>query len=562
MNVRSVFAVLWVALPGIVVSDTPQTALEVARLHVDSIGVYVRDSSNVGESEGDLENILNGRDPETTTSSFLYGIRRNAAKLLTRGQADRWSGLLAERQPLLQRLHDERNVLRGRFFAEAWRLPLADGRERERMEAGLRGWLAVWLDITLQERIAKHQLCRDAWKVLDEEQRMRLRRGDWDSYVKKSLGHKRAYFGDRVVSRALGKPGDPEALSELSERLAGAHKKIQENLLAAERRWRILTFAQPTVSDDLLAIEWRRTADVLGAFFLNQAGHIDRLTRVGYDLKNADVRARVAAQPAATLKETADKVEAKLVAGADLLAKLQAAKPGPVRIPCEGDYRHHLQGVAIDASGDIHWSFTTTMVKTDKNGKKLKEIEVPNHHGDLCVVKDRLYVAVNFGPFNHPDGTADSWVHVYDLELNLLSKHRTPEVVYGAGGMDYRNGSFYVIGGLPASHDKNYVYEYDGEFSFVKRHEIDSGQTRLGIQTAAFIGGRWWFGCYGSPRELLIADVDFNLLGKHVFDCAYGIAAAPDGRILVAEGPCAKGRCRGALVHAIPDKKAGLRMLE
>ncbi len=562
MNAPLALTATWILSAACLADTAAPPSLRAAKRHVNSIPIHSTTELPHKTHTREINALLSGRDPESTTASYLHGIRRHAGKLLKPEQARRWNELLEERQPLLQRLHDERNVLRGYFFAKAWELPLTEAEERPRLEHELRAWLKVWLDITYKERIAKHRLCRDAWRLLSADQLNALQRGDWDAYVRKSTGHARAYFGDRVVARALGKPDRQAAFEDLSNQFADEHKGVQANLLDAERRWRILTFAQPAVSDDLLAFEWNHTSEALASFFLNQAEHIDRLTRAGYDHGSATIRERIAAQPGKTLQETASKVKSKLTAGAALLAKLQAAKFPAARIPCEGDFRHHLQGVAIDAAGDIYWSFTTTLIKTDPRGRKLRAIEVPNHHGDLCVAGERVYVAVNFGPFNQPEGTADSWVYIYNLELKLLAKRRTPEVVYGAGGMDFHDGRFFVIGGLPASHESNYVYEYDRQFHFQKRHEIKSGQTLLGIQTAAFIDGKWWFGCYGNPRELLITDKDFNLLGKHVFDCAYGIAATMEGQILVAEGPCANGRCSGTLVPATPNPESGLRKLD
>ena len=85
------------------------------------------------------------------------------------------------------------------------------------------------------------------------------------------------------------------------------------------------------------------------------------------------------------------------------------------KVLCEGTYQHHLQGVCTDEKS-IYWSFTTTLVKTDMEGTLLKQVPVANHHGDLCFHDGKLYVAVNLGKFNDPEGNADSWVYVYDAE--------------------------------------------------------------------------------------------------------------------------------------------------
>ncbi|WP_461509158.1 hypothetical protein [Rhodopirellula baltica] len=233
----------------------------------------------------------------------------------------------------------------------------------------------------------------------------------------------------------------------------------------------------------------------------------------------------------------------------------------PFQVTCEGTYPHHLQGVCADATS-IYWSFTTTLVKTDHDGKVLKKIPVANHHGDLCFRDGNIYVAVNLGKFNDPAGNADSWVYVYDAEsLDELARHETQEVFHGAGGIGHREGHFYVVGGLPDSFDENYVYEYDDQFQFVKKHVITSGHTHLGIQSATFAHNRWWFGCYGSPAITLVTDAEFQMKGRYELNCSLGIEGLADGRLLVASGRCDKENgCSGKILSAQPSESAGFQI--
>ncbi|MBA63181.1 MAG: hypothetical protein CMJ76_12555 [Planctomycetaceae bacterium] len=204
-------------------------------------------------------------------------------------------------------------------------------------------------------------------------------------------------------------------------------------------------------------------------------------------------------------------------------------------IRCEGVYPHHLQGVCQDADGNLYWSFTTTLVKTDFQGKVLKKIKVASHHGDLCYVDGRLFVAVNYGQFNNPAGNANNEIVVYQAgTLQEQARYKIPQVKYGAGGIAYHAGKFIVVGGLPNGVEENYLYEYNESFIFQKRHVLDSGWTRLGIQAAAFADGVWWFGCYGNI--LLKASPDFEMLGRYRFDCGYGIEQARGGGLLTAGG--------------------------
>lgn len=230
------------------------------------------------------------------------------------------------------------------------------------------------------------------------------------------------------------------------------------------------------------------------------------------------------------------------------------------RTDCDGTYPHHLQGICA-AGKSLYWSFTTTLVKTDMKGKVLENVAVANHHGDLCFHDGKLYVAVNLGKFNDPAGNAESWVFVYDAEtLKELARHETPEVFHGAGGIGFRDGHYFVVGGLPDGVEENYVYEYDGEFRFVKKHIIRSGHTHLGIQTATFAHDRWWFGCYGEPQILLVTDTDFRMKGRYELDCSLGIEGLSGGRLLVGSGQCGKNKgCTGMVQTAFPDAEAGFR---
>lgn len=130
-------------------------------------------------------------------------------------------------------------------------------------------------------------------------------------------------------------------------------------------------------------------------------------------------------------------------------------------VSCEGAYPRHLQGIATNDRDALFWSFTDVLIRTDLDGQIAAKVPVANHHGDLCYVDGKLYVAVNLGEFNKPAGRADSWVYVYDAgSLKELSRHPTSEAVHGAGGIAFHDGKFFVVGGLPEGIAENYIYEY------------------------------------------------------------------------------------------------------
>jgi len=82
----------------------------------------------------------------------------------------------------------------------------------------------------------------------------------------------------------------------------------------------------------------------------------------------------------------------------------------------------------------------------------------------------------------------------------------------------------------------------------------------MGIQTAAWHDGAWWFGCYGESRILLKTDAAFRLRGHFAFDSSLGIVGTEPDRFLVATGPkTAEGRCLGEVRTVQSDPLVGLR---
>ena len=207
-------------------------------------------------------------------------------------------------------------------------------------------------------------------------------------------------------------------------------------------------------------------------------------------------------------------------------------------ITCPGKYGGHQQGMATDRKSAIFWSHTVALAKTDLAGQLLKVVDVPSHSGDLAYHEGKVYVATNLGDFNRENGKRDSWIYVYDAEnLALLDKHPVNEVEFGAGGIAYHNGRFIVIGGLPKNYQQNYAYEYDENFKFLKRHVLPTGYTSVGIQSAAYHNGYWWFGCYGVPDNpgLIQVDESFKVVAMYNLNFAWGIIGV-EGETLMQGG--------------------------
>lgn len=242
----------------------------------------------------------------------------------------------------------------------------------------------------------------------------------------------------------------------------------------------------------------------------------------------------------------------------------------------------HLQGIATNGIDAIFWSFTDKLVKTDTAGNTLYAVDVIDHHGDLTYAvtstgQRSVFVAVNDrespnpGQFNvlHPNNPPRQWIYEYDADnLALKNQYSVKEVLYGAGGVAFHDGKFLVVGGQPGSETKNYVYEYDQSFQFVKMYALETGNTDRGIQTAEFGAGHWWFGTYlvqDGVRQLLKFDQSLPLdqFEQFSFSASYGIAALENGQFLIATTHSRdNGDIFGRVHLAVPDSTAGMKIIQ
>lgn len=213
------------------------------------------------------------------------------------------------------------------------------------------------------------------------------------------------------------------------------------------------------------------------------------------------------------------------------------ALEAPSSIKCEGSYGGHLQGT--DARGtNIWWSFTKTIVRTDLSGRVLASCDALPHQGDLCVKGDTLYVAVNRGRFN-TETEGESYVYSFDAMTLAQKRIWRLDMPMGAGGMTWRGDRFYVVGGLPPTHRVNYVHEYDTDFRLVRRHELNTGFTVMGIQTATIMDGEFLFGIYGGKGNLpgvLRCSPDFRVIRRYVEGGSTGFAKI-NGRMYTGSSP-------------------------
>jgi hypothetical protein len=234
----------------------------------------------------------------------------------------------------------------------------------------------------------------------------------------------------------------------------------------------------------------------------------------------------------------------------------------PSKIICEGRYKWHLQGVDSDGQF-LYWSFSDRVVKSDKLGRRVAVSAIDKlHYGDLCVVDGVVYVAFNGGEFNKETGALNRVLAFKASDLSRCGEWDIPEVVHGCGGITFADGCFYVVGGLPPNHVKNYVYRYTKDFKFDRRIDLDTGYTMLGIQTINFMHDEFLVGIYPDRHDpeigLLRFSKDFSDFERLSIGAWVG-AVEIDGKFYQARdeanGPEGTNRETGVLYLASFPKK-------
>jgi hypothetical protein len=247
-------------------------------------------------------------------------------------------------------------------------------------------------------------------------------------------------------------------------------------------------------------------------------------------------------------------------------------------IQCEGSYAQHLQGITTNNTDALFWSFTDKLIKTDHAGHILVSKNVNTHHGDMCFVNGKIYVAVNDGGvFNQPSNSANNalqWVYEYDATtLEYNTRYAVPQAIHGAGGIAFHNNKFVVVGGLPTGSSNNLIFEYDSSFQFLQSRTLNTGYTDRGIQTAAFANGNWWFGTYdggsssGPSRAYKFNEALTSFAGPYSFSTnsvlnpSTGIESLWDGNMLVADSTSSNGLYTGRVYVAAINNFSGLQVI-
>ena len=248
--------------------------------------------------------VIEGRpDPRTTFETFIFGIQRHAGRLLTAEQAKHWEDLLARHTPIMSRWHDERNLVRCLFERSRWDYAIADEACATASRREMQRWLDLRMAWMFEEQIVHHRFCRDAWKILTEEQRQEILAGKWDGQVKKSTGHSYAMWAERIVIRAMGKAQDTAAFKQAVATQQAAYAEPHARYTAAATRHRRVTFALDVNHEPMVLASWRDVDRTFREIVLAEAEAIRVLCRAGYRLSATEFAQKAGQAKAAIWQE-------------------------------------------------------------------------------------------------------------------------------------------------------------------------------------------------------------------------------------------------------------------
>ena len=172
-------------------------------------------------------------------------------------------------------------------------------------------------------------------------------------------------------------------------------------------------------------------------------------------------------------------------------------------LPPEG-LEGHVQGITADETG-IYWSHTSSLLKTDYEGKILASVKVPSHAGSLCITDGKLFVsmALRGTKILQAHEKCRSWIFEFDsTTLEVVRKYKHPELT-GPDGLAFHDGKFYIAKGFPRDpHPINEIIIYDRNFKRLETRKVDIGQnTMYGAQMLAVVDGKLLAGFYGDKKK-------------------------------------------------------------
>ena len=200
--------------------------------------------------------------------------------------------------------------------------------------------------------------------------------------------------------------------------------------------------------------------------------------------------------------DSSEKKVSKTVASAKNAVKANGAKD-PRQIALAGgacQFAGPLRGVCSDGAS-LYWSMSHDLVKTDLKGTETARFSDKDFQmGDPCWHNGFIYVCASRKMRTKacPRMTCDE-VWVFEpAELRRVRVHPLPQAIFGANGIAWWGGRFWVVADAAANFPYNFVYELTENLEFVQCRPLGSGATVRGVQTICIKDDMMYFGTLGA----------------------------------------------------------------
>jgi len=222
-------------------------------------------------------------DPGSQFGYVIFSVARHSDKLLSAEQASQLNALIASREQHPVHWHDIRNIVRIHAVSAMWDYARADI-DPARHRANWVAWTELRIAYMFEEYMAAERFHRAFLAILNADQRSKLISGEWDSFLKKSTGHKRLFSADKQVRRVMGKPDDRAAFEQASRRWHDLWRPMHKRYLAASKFQRQRQFAIDLGGEDFDVAAWQEYAKAFRAFVTMECDAVRDILQTGYEI--------------------------------------------------------------------------------------------------------------------------------------------------------------------------------------------------------------------------------------------------------------------------------------
>jgi len=266
-------------------ADTPGK-LEITKIFLAENRISKGKTVRPGNYEALKRIIASIKDPQSKFGYIVFSVARHSEKLLEKDQSAQLDALIESRRKATVNWHDVRNVVRVQAAIAMWNyaaVPTNHSQETARRIAEWEAWTDLRLAYMFEEFVARERFQRAVWDILTLEQRKKIRSGEWDKFLKKSTGHKRLFYADRIVSRAFGLPDHPAALDTAVAHHRNLWKPMRDHYQKAARFERQCEFSMDLADEKFVLATWSDYAKAFRAFATAECESVREILQAGYD---------------------------------------------------------------------------------------------------------------------------------------------------------------------------------------------------------------------------------------------------------------------------------------